>query len=133
MLAQRLQQGLGVLRVEEHRLAADLHARGQGPQVGVLIDGAEADFTSQVLGGAVKECELVAKGLEAGSERGFAERVSTVEPREDGASLRTRRIQGGPGREPIGGARARIVLCRRLRGWSGNGRLAGSPQAPCAR
>ena len=29
MLAQRLQQGLRVLGVEEHRLAADLHARGR--------------------------------------------------------------------------------------------------------
>ena len=41
-----------------------------GPQIAVLIARAEADFTSQVLGGNVKECDLIAKLLEGGKERG---------------------------------------------------------------
>jgi hypothetical protein len=42
-----------------------------GPQVDLLVARAEAGFTSLVLGGAVKECDLVAKLLEAGRERGY--------------------------------------------------------------
>jgi hypothetical protein len=42
-----------------------------GPQLDLLVARAEAGFTSLVLGGAVKECDLVAKVLEAGRERGY--------------------------------------------------------------
>jgi hypothetical protein len=35
--------------------------------------------------------------LEAGSERGFSERVTAVELREDRALVRARGIEGGPG------------------------------------
>jgi len=40
-----------------------------GPRIALLIARAEAAFTSQVLGGVVRECELVASVVESGRER----------------------------------------------------------------
>ncbi len=41
------------------------------PRVQLLIDRAEVDYPSLVLGGPVKECELVVKGSEGGVPRGW--------------------------------------------------------------
>jgi DNA-binding beta-propeller fold protein YncE len=42
-----------------------------GPRITLLIARAEASFTSQVLGGVVRECQLVASVAESGRERGY--------------------------------------------------------------
>jgi hypothetical protein len=42
-----------------------------GARIALLIARAKASFTSQILGGVVRECELVVKGVQAGSERGY--------------------------------------------------------------
>ena len=42
-----------------------------GVRIDLLIARAEASFTSQILGGVVKECELVASVVESGQERGY--------------------------------------------------------------
>ena len=42
-----------------------------GPRIALMIQRAEANFTSQILGGLVKECELVASVVENGRERGY--------------------------------------------------------------
>ena len=42
-----------------------------GSQIALLIARAEADFDSQVLGGSVKECELVARHLEGSTTRSY--------------------------------------------------------------
>ena len=41
-----------------------------GPRIDLLIARAEALFGSEILGGAVRECELVVRGVEAGRQRG---------------------------------------------------------------
>jgi hypothetical protein len=40
------------------------------PRVNLLVARADAGFVSRVLGGAVTECELIAKGIIAGAQRG---------------------------------------------------------------
>ncbi|MEZ5571252.1 MAG: thrombospondin type 3 repeat-containing protein [Halioglobus sp.] len=42
-----------------------------GPRVDLLIQRANANFNSLMLGGAVKECDLIVKGSVAGVERGW--------------------------------------------------------------
>ncbi len=43
----------------------------EGPRVDTLKTRAQANFTSKLLGGLVKECDLVAKVVETGVQRGF--------------------------------------------------------------
>jgi hypothetical protein len=58
-----------------------------GPRIDLLIARAEASFTSQVLGGAVRECELVASVVEVGRERGYLyDPVSDRFAPDDGAA-----------------------------------------------
>ena len=47
------------------------NAAEAGPRIQLLIDRAGADFTSKVLGGVVKECDLTATLVEAGVRRSF--------------------------------------------------------------
>ena len=42
-----------------------------GPRIDLLVQRAAANFTSKVLGGAVKECDVVVKGTVAGQARGW--------------------------------------------------------------
>ena len=41
------------------------------PRIDLMIQRANADFDSAILGGTVKECEVIAKGTVGGVERGF--------------------------------------------------------------
>ncbi len=41
------------------------------PRISLLIDRAEADFTSAILGGTAQECNLIAKLVEDGVQRGY--------------------------------------------------------------
>jgi YVTN family beta-propeller protein len=41
------------------------------PRIDLLVQRAQTNFTSKVLGGAVKECDLVVKGTVAGAARGW--------------------------------------------------------------
>jgi hypothetical protein len=43
----------------------------EGPRVDLLETRAQTNFTSKLLGGVVKECDLVAKLVESGVERGY--------------------------------------------------------------
>ena len=43
----------------------------EGPRVTTLEGRAQANFTSKLLGGAVKDCDLIAKVVESGVERGY--------------------------------------------------------------
>jgi mono/diheme cytochrome c family protein len=75
-----------------------------GPRIDLLIARAEAPFTSQVLGGAVQECELVASVVLGGRERGYLYDPSSdlFEPDDGGAGLddATLRAQAAtPGQE----------------------------------
>jgi hypothetical protein len=47
------------------------NASAANPRIDLLIQRARADFTSKELGGATKECELVARVAEAGVLRGY--------------------------------------------------------------
>jgi DNA-binding beta-propeller fold protein YncE len=60
-----------------------------GPRIDLLIARAQAPFTSQVLGGAVRECDLVASVVESGRERGYLYQPATnrFAPDDGGAGL----------------------------------------------
>jgi hypothetical protein len=47
------------------------NAGSVGPRIDLLEQRARANFTSKVLGGAVKECELVAKAVVGGAPQGY--------------------------------------------------------------
>ena len=77
---------------------------GVGARIDLLIARAEASFTSQILGGVSKECELVASVVESGQERGYLyDPVSDVFDPDDGtapiddATLRAK--AGTPGQD----------------------------------
>jgi hypothetical protein len=58
-----------------------------GTRIALLIARAQAPFTSQVLGGAVRECDLVASVVEGGRERGYLyDPVSNLFAPDDGAA-----------------------------------------------
>jgi hypothetical protein len=61
------------------------------------VAGALRELGRQAVPEVVRADLRGALGLEASSERGFAERVAAVELREDRALVGARRIEGGPG------------------------------------
>ena len=60
-----------------------------GPRITLLEQRAQAPFTSKALGGAVKECDLVARVAQGGTIRGFVFNPSNSSfvPSGGGASL----------------------------------------------
>jgi hypothetical protein len=65
------------------------NAAAVGPRITLFEQRAKAPFTSKLLGGAVKECELVARLVQAGAVRGFlfAPGASSFAPAGGGAAL----------------------------------------------
>ena len=65
------------------------NADDEGPLVTLLEQRAQAAFTSKLLGGLVKECDLVAKVVESGAQRGFLFDPATLlfEPDDGGAGI----------------------------------------------
>jgi 6-phosphogluconolactonase (cycloisomerase 2 family) len=47
------------------------NSAGAGPRIDLLKARAQVNFTSKLLGGTVKECDLIAKVVESGVEHGF--------------------------------------------------------------
>jgi cysteine-rich repeat protein len=59
-----------------------------GPRVSLLMIEANTDFTSQILGGQTKQCNLVAKVVEGGMERGYLYTGGgTFQPDDGGATI----------------------------------------------
>jgi hypothetical protein len=89
-----------------------------GPRLDLLVQRARASFTSKVLGGAVKECELVAHVVQGGAIKGYLYQPSsnTFIPANGGSALSGTALGGlaaTPGQEvtytcvpPGSGARA---------------------------
>ena len=73
------------------------------PRIDLLIARARAPFNSKILGGAVTECDLVAKAAVGGQTRGYLyNRSSGMWTRDDGASLadsQLRALAATPGQE----------------------------------
>ncbi|HMG21122.1 MAG TPA: hypothetical protein VK607_07400, partial [Kofleriaceae bacterium] len=65
------------------------NAGAVGPRITLFEQRAKAPFTSKLLGGTVKECELVARLVQAGAVRGFrfAPGASNFVPAGGGAAL----------------------------------------------
>jgi len=84
-------------------LASD-NAAAVGPRIALLEARAKAAFTSKVLGGTVKECELVARVSQAGAIRGFLfdPATSTFASADGGANVSDaalRALAATPGQE----------------------------------
>ncbi|HEU4735076.1 MAG TPA: hypothetical protein VFT22_44600, partial [Kofleriaceae bacterium] len=60
-----------------------------GPRITLMEQRANASFTSKILGGTVKECELVARVVQGGAMRGYLWNpgASTFVPSGGGAGL----------------------------------------------
>jgi hypothetical protein len=57
------------------------------PRITLLKNRAEATFTSQILGGSTSECELIAKVIEGGVQRGYLYVGSNDFQPDDGGAL----------------------------------------------
>ena len=80
------------------------NAAAVGPRIALFEQRAAASFTSKVLGGTVKECELIARLAQAGAIRGFLFNPSTgsFTPAGGGAALSDsalRALAQAPGQE----------------------------------
>ncbi len=70
--------------------AADLNGRAD-----LLLARADVDFTSQILGGTVKECDVIAKLVEAGAARGYVRQTDgTFLPDDGGPAIGEAALRG---------------------------------------